>query len=202
MSMLPNPLAYFSDLPEPRRQNRNKLHKLEDIVMITLCAVLGGYEDWVSIEDFGHENEGWLRRFLELPNGIPSHDTLSDVIGRIDRNAFAQAFSDWVKAGLPELAGHQVAIDGKSLRGSRGEDATVHVISAFATQARLVLAAKAIPDKANEISAIPSLLAQLDLVGAVVTIDAMGCVRHEVAYESCSHSNGGNRPCHRVSLGA
>src|SRR5271170_5045884 len=89
MSMLPNPLAYFSDLPEPRRQNRNKLHKLEDIVMITLCAVLGGYEDWVSIEDFGHENEGWLRRFLELPNGIASHDTLSDVIGRIDRNAFA-----------------------------------------------------------------------------------------------------------------
>jgi predicted transposase YbfD/YdcC len=175
MPMLPNPQPFFADLPDPRRQTRNKLHKLEDIVMITLCAVLGGYEDWVSIEDFGYGNETWLRRFLELPNGIPSHDTLSDVIGRIDRDAFAQAFSDWVQAGLPELAGHQVAIDGKSLRGSRGEDGAVHVISAFATQARLVLAAKAIPDKANEITAIPGLLAQLNLAGAVVTIDAMGC---------------------------
>lgn len=173
--MLPNPQPYFADLPDPRRETRNKLHKLEDIVMITLCAVLGGYEDWVSIEDFGYGNEAWLRRFLELPNGIPSHDTLSDVIGRIDRDAFAQAFNHWVQAGLPELAGHQVAIDGKSLRGSRGEAGAVHVISAFATQARLVLAAQAIPDKANEITAIPGLLAQLDLAGAVVTIDAMGC---------------------------
>ncbi len=178
MPMLPNPQPFFADLPDPRRQTRNKLHKLEDIVMITLCAVLGGYEDWVSIEDFGYGNETWLRGFLELPNGIPSHDTLSDVIGRIDRDAFAQAFGDWVQAGLPELAGHQVAIDGKSLRGSRGEDGTVHVISAFATQARLVLAAKAIPDKANEITAIPGLLAQLDLAGAVVTIDAMGCQKN------------------------
>ena len=176
--MLPNPQPFFADLPDPRRETRNKLHKLEDIVMITLCAVLGGYEDWVSIEDFGYANETWLRGFLELPNGIPSHDTLSDVIGRINGDAFANAFSEWVQAGLPELAGHQVAIDGKSLRGSRGEDATVHVISAFATQARLVLAAKAIPDKANEITAIPGLLAQLDLAGAVVTIDAMGCQRH------------------------
>ena len=176
--MLPNPQPFFADLPDPRRQTRNKLHKLEDIVMITLCAVLGGYEDWVSIEDFGYGNETWLRGFLELPNGIPSHDTLSDVIGRIDRDAFAQAFGNWVQAGLPQLAGHQVAIDGKSLRGSRGEDGMVHVISAFATQARIVLAAQAIPDKANEITAMPGLLAQLDLAGAVVTIDAMGCQKN------------------------
>jgi len=93
---------------------------------------------------------------------------------RIERDAFAQAFSEWVRAGLPELAGHQVAIDGKSLRGSRGQEGAVHVISAFATQARLGLAAKAIPDKANEITAIPGLLAQLDLAGAVVAMDAMG----------------------------
>ena len=173
--MLPNPQPFFAELPDPRRETRNKLHKLEDIVMITLCAVLGGYEDWVSIEDFGYGNETWLRGFLELPNGIPSHDTLSDVMGRIDRDAFAQAFGKWVQAGLPELVGHQVAIDGKSLRGSRVGDGMVHVISAFATQARIVLAAGAIPDKANEITAIPGLLAQLDLTGAVVTIDAMGC---------------------------
>lgn len=73
--MLRNPQSFFADLPGPRRETRNKLHKLEDIVMITLCAVLGGFEDWVSIEDFGHANEEWLRGFLELPNGIPSHDT-------------------------------------------------------------------------------------------------------------------------------
>lgn len=175
--MLPNPQPFFANLPDPRKVTRNKLHKLEDIVMITLCAVLAGHEDWVSIEDFAHANEEWLRRFLELPNGVPSHDTLSDVIGRIDRVAFARAFGAWVEAGLPELAGHQVAIDGKSLRGSRGQDGAVHVISAFATQARLVLAAQAVPDKANEITAIPDLLAQLNLAGAVVTIDAMGCQR-------------------------
>ena len=173
--MLPNPLPYFSDLPDPRRETRNKLHKLEDIVMLTLCAVLCGYEDWVSIEDYGHENEAWLRQFLALPNGIPSHDTLSDVIGRINRAAFAEAFSNWARAGLPELAGKQVAIDGKSLRGSREGEGMVHMISAFATQARIVLASQAIADKENEISAIPDLLAQLDLKGAAVTIDAMGC---------------------------
>ena len=176
--MLPNPLPFFAELPDPRRETRNKLHKVEDIVMITLCAVLGGFEDWVSIEDFGYANETWLRGFLELPNGIPSHDTLSDVIGRINRDAFAAAFGQWVRAGLPALAGHQVAIDGKSLRGSRGEDGMVHVISAFATEARLVLAASAIPDKANEITAIPGLLAQLDLAGAIVSIDAMGCQKN------------------------
>lgn len=178
MSMLPNPLPYFSELPDPRRQTRNKLHKLEDIVMITLCAVLSGYEDWVSIEDFAHVNEIWLRGFLELPNGLPSHDTLSDVIGRINRDAFSLAFSEWVKSGLPTLAGYQVAIDGKSLRGSRRKEGMVHIISAFATQARLVLAAQAIPDKTNEITAIPDLLAQLDLAGAVVTTDAMGCQKN------------------------
>ena len=179
--MLPNPAPYFAALPDPRRETRNKLHKLEDIVMLTLCAVLCGYEDWVSIEDFGHENEEWLREFLELRNGIPSHDTLSDVIGRINKVAFAKAFGDWVQAGLPELAGKQVAIDGKSLRGSRATEGMVHMISAFATQARIVLASKSIADKENEITAIPSLLSQLDLKGAVVSIDAMGCQKNIAA---------------------
>ncbi len=145
--------------------------------MITLCAVLCGYEDWLSIEDFGCENEAWLRQFLELPHGIPSHDTLSDVIGRINKVAFAKSFSNWVQAGLLELAGKQVAIDGKSLRGSRGQEGIVHMISAFATEARIVLASQSIPENENEISAIPDLLSQLDLKGAVVTIDAMGCQR-------------------------
>ncbi|SEJ44394.1 DDE_Tnp_1-associated, partial [Azotobacter beijerinckii] len=81
--MLPNPQPYFAKLVDPRRETRNKLHALQDIVMITLCATLCGYDDWVGIEDFAHENEAWLREFLPLPNGIPSHDTLSDVIGRL-----------------------------------------------------------------------------------------------------------------------
>lgn len=174
--MLANPQTYFAELPDPRRQTRNKLHKLEDIVMITLCAILCGFEDWVSIEDFGGENEQWLRGFLELPNGIPSHDTLSDVMGRIDRQAFASAFGQWMQQALPALAGQQVALDGKSLRGSRdGQQPAVHLMSAFATQARLVLGVQAVADKSNEITAIPDLLAQLELAGAVVTIDAMGC---------------------------
>jgi predicted transposase YbfD/YdcC len=174
--MLANPQTYFADLPDPRRQTRNKLHKLEDIVMITLCAILCGFEDWVSIEDFGCENEQWLKGFLELPAGIPSHDTLSDVMGRIDRQAFALAFGRWMQQELPALQGRQVALDGKTVRGSRdGERAPVHLMSAFATQARLVLGVKAVADKSNEITAIPELLAQLELAGAVVTIDAMGC---------------------------
>jgi predicted transposase YbfD/YdcC len=124
--MLANPQTYFAELPDPKRQTRNKLHKLEDIVMITLCAVLCGFEDWVSIEDFGCEQEQWLRGFLELPHGIASHDTLSDVMGRIDRQAFASAFGQWMQQSLAALAGQQVALDGKSLRGSRDGHPTLH----------------------------------------------------------------------------
>lgn len=174
--MLHLPQSHFANLPDPRRQTRNKLHKLEDIVMITLCAVLCGFEDWVSIEDFGNEHKGWLRTFLELPNGIPSHDTLSDVIGRIDKAAFGQAFAAWVRDTLPSLAARQVALDGKRLRGSASEHkGAVHLMTAFATEARLVLGVQAVADKGNEITAIPGLLAQLELAGAIVTIDAMGC---------------------------
>lgn len=176
--MLSNPQHHFSQLPDPRRTTRNKLHKLEDIVMITLCAVLCGFEDWVSIEDFGNEHQAWLRTFLELPHGIPSHDTLSDVMGRIDSKAFDTALHAWISQALPSLAGRQVALDGKTLRGSAcpcEERSAVHLMSAFATDARLVLATQAVQDKSNEITAIPKLLAQLELAGAIVTIDAMGC---------------------------
>jgi predicted transposase YbfD/YdcC len=174
--LLPSPQSYFKDLPDPRRVTLNKLHKLEDIVMLTLSAVVCGYEDWVGIADFGEDNEAWFREFLELPNGIPSHDTLSNVFGRIDPVAFEQAFGAWMQAGLPGLAGKQIAIDGKTLRHScnAGEQAP-HLLSAYATQARLVLAVKSVEEKANEITAIPQILDQLELSGAVVSIDAMGC---------------------------
>ena len=111
--MLPkllDPRPYFADLPDPRRETRNKLHPLHDILMIVLCAVLSGVEDWVGMVDFAQEKEAWLRGFLELPNGIPSHDTLSDVMGRIDPVAFRMAFTAWATAALPELVDEQVGV--------------------------------------------------------------------------------------------
>jgi predicted transposase YbfD/YdcC len=173
--MLPNPQPYFAHLPDPRRETKNKLHKLGDIVMIVLCAVLSGIEDWVGMETFAEEREEWFRGFLELPNGIPSHDTLSDVMGRLNPTAFRQTFLEWVEAGLPSLASQHVAIDGKTLRGSRGREGPVHLLSAFASQARWVLAQCAVEGKSNEIKAIPKLLEMLDLEGATVTVDAIGC---------------------------
>jgi len=174
--MLPDPRPYFTALADPRRPTRNKLHNLQDIVMIVLCAVISGVEDWVGMEVFAQEREPWLRGFLELPNGIPSHDTLSDVMGRIKPDAFSTAFTEWVNAALPALSGEHVAIDGKTLRGSRQPDGhAVHLMSAFATQARLVLCQQPVADKGNEITAIPRLLEMLELPGAVVSIDAIGC---------------------------
>jgi len=177
--MLPkllDPRPHFADLPDPRRKTRNKLHQLHDILMIVLCAVLSGVEDWVGMETFAEEREAWLRGFLELPHGIPSHDTLSDVMGRIDPVAFRAAFTAWATAALPDLAGEQVCIDGKAVRGSReGDNPAVHLVSAFAGRARWVLAQQAAAEKSNEITAIPDLLGLLALEGAVVSIDAMGC---------------------------
>jgi predicted transposase YbfD/YdcC len=173
--MLPDPRPYFADLTDPRRETRNKLHKLHDILMIVFCSVLSGIEDWVGMEDFALEKEAWFREFLELPNGIPSHDTLSKVFGRLKPEPFAEAFSRWVHAALPGLAGEQVCLDGKTLRGSRSGEGAVHLISAYANQARMVLAQRAVADKSNEITALPDVLSMLDLRGATVSVDAMGC---------------------------
>jgi len=130
----------------------------------------------VGIQTFAQERETWLRGFLELPHGIPSQDTLSDVMSRIDPVAFRSAFTAWATDALPTLGGEQVCVDGKTLRGSReGKHGAVHVVSAFAGQARWVLAQQAVAEKSNEITAIPDLLNLLDLEGAVVSIDAMGC---------------------------
>jgi len=176
--MLPNPMPYFQDLKDPRRETKNKLHKLSDILMIVLCAVLSGIEDWVGMEEFAEEKAAWLRGFLELPNGIPSHDTLSDVLGWIDQKAFQDAFLLWVQAALPSLSGEQICLDGKTLRGSRVGDKTVHLLSAYAAKARWVLAQQAVDEKSNENTAIPDLLSMLDITGAVVSIDAMSCQKN------------------------
>lgn len=177
--MLPrllDPRPYFANLPDPRRVTQNKLHSLQDILMMVLSAVLGGIENWMGMETFAQERAAWLRGFLELPHGIPSHDTLRDVLGRIDPVAFRAAFTKWATAALPDLAGEQIGIDNKAVRGSReGNHPAVHLVSAFAGRAHWALAQQAVAEKSHAIAAIPDLLGLLDLAGAVVLIDAMGC---------------------------
>jgi len=108
--MLPDPRPYFAELADPRRATKNKLHPLQDILMIVFCAVLSGVEDWVGMETFAREKEAWFRHFLELPNGIPSHDTLSDVVGRLAPGVFAGVLLRWARSAPPSLAGEQAFV--------------------------------------------------------------------------------------------
>jgi predicted transposase YbfD/YdcC len=176
--MPPLPLtAVFADLPDPRRETENKLHALTDILTIATCAVIGGAESWEGVAVFGRAKEAFFRRFLPLANGIPSPDTFERVFAKLDPAAFARAFGRWL-AGAVEAAGLvPIAIDGKSVRGSKKATATgcLHPVSAWATEARLTLGQVSVPDGSNEIAVVPELLALLELKGAVVTLDAAGC---------------------------
>ncbi|MGB5600081.1 MAG: ISAs1 family transposase [Thiothrix litoralis] len=170
-------LEHFASIPDPRL-DRRKRHKLSDIFFITLCAVICGADDWASIEQFGRAKEKWFTSVLDLKHGIPSHDTFGRVFGLIDTQQFSECFSRWV-ADLGDLSnGEIIAIDGKCLRRSldRASDkSAIYMVSAWATQNQLVLGQQRVDDKSNEITAIPKLLMQLDIAGAVVTLDAMGC---------------------------
>jgi predicted transposase YbfD/YdcC len=153
---------------------------LEDILTIALCGVICGADNWVAIETFGQAREAWFRTFLSLENGIPTHDTFSRVFGALDPKAFQKCFIDWMSGIAEVTAGEVVAIDGKTLRRSfdRGaEKAAIHMVSAWATENGVVLGQEKTAEKSNEITAIPKLLALLDVKGAIVTIDAMGCQR-------------------------
>lgn len=166
---------YFAKLKDPRRAHR-RLHHLQDIIVIALCAVIAGAQDWQQIETFGRTRLDWLRRFLELPNGAPSHDTFERVFDRLKPQAFQACFRDWVKAISTALGIKHVAIDGKTLRGSRSAKlGPLHLVSAWATAQNLSLGQVAVDSKSNEITAIPALLDLLDVSGCLVTIDAMGC---------------------------
>ena len=145
--MLNNPLPYFEAIIDPRRATKNKLHPLESIIFITLCATLCGYDDWVSIEDFAQEQQDWFKQHIDLPHGIPSHDTLSDVIGRLNKVAFSQVLSDWMTDSLPELKDKHIAIDGKTTGGKISDEKSITLVTAFATQARLVLASTEVDKK-------------------------------------------------------
>lgn len=166
---------HFAKLKDPRRAHRRQ-HLLQDIVVIALCAVIAGAKDWQEIETFGRKRRDWLKGFLKLPKGIPSHDTFERVFDRIKPQAFQACFREWVQALQEELSIKHVAIDGKTLRGSgTAKLGPLHLVSAWATGQRLSLGQVAVDAKSNEITAIPVLLDFLDLHGAVVTIDAMGC---------------------------
>jgi predicted transposase YbfD/YdcC len=165
----------FGKIQDPRI-DRTKLHKLIDIIIIAICAVICGAEGWEEIEEFGKEKQEWLEKILELPNGIPSHDTISRVFSKLNPEEFEKGFVDWVSSLTENISG-VIAIDGKTLRRSHDKAVgkkALHLVSAWAAENRLILAQLATEEKSNEITAIPRLLRLLDLSGCIVTIDAMG----------------------------
>lgn len=170
-------LQYFSGVPDPRIA-RSRLHPLESVLVLALCAVIAGADSFVGIERFGRSKEAWLKTFIDLPNGIPSHDTLGRIFAALDPTALAEAFRGWVSGVARLTKGEVVALDGKTLRRSfreAGSGAFVHMVSAWATSNRIVLGQVKTDEKSNEITAIPRLLRLLHLRGCLVTIDAMGC---------------------------
>ncbi len=173
-----NPSFGCLEMVADPRVNRSKRHKLVDILIIALCGFLGGCESWVDVELFGIAKQKWLEKFLELPHGIPSHDTFGRVFALLQPQQLAGVLQQFVQAVTGSLQGQAVAIDGKTLTGS-AESTTakeaLHLVSAWATQHGVVLGQMATEDHSNEITAIPKLLQLLDVRGATVTIDAMGC---------------------------
>lgn len=168
---------HFAKLTDPRKYH-SPPHLLLDIVTLAICAVICGADNWVAIETFGKAKESWFRQFLRLPNGIPSHDTFGQLFAALDPTQFQQCFVSWVMTISQLTVGEVVAIDGKTLRRSHDKGAgkaAVHMVSAWASQNRLVLGQVKVDDKSNEITAIPELLRLLALQGCIVTLDAMGC---------------------------
>lgn len=170
-------LRLFDELEDPRME-RTKLHALSDILVITICAVICGADEWTEIELFGKSKKKWFETFLTLPNGIPSHDTFARVFSRLDPAQMEQCFQRWIGAMAECTGGQLIAIDGKTIRRSfdkADNKAAIHVVSAWSETNSLILGQVATDAKSNEITAIPRLLKMLDITDSVVTIDAMGC---------------------------
>jgi predicted transposase YbfD/YdcC len=167
---------YFGDLPDPRISAKCD-HRLLDIIVLAICAVLCRAETWEEIELFGESREEWLKQWLALPNGIPSHDTIERVFNKLDPQAFQVRFQAWVQAVFAVTEGQVVAIDGKTVRGAGASmgKANLHLVSAWASANGITLGQLKVNAKSNEITAIPELLKLLVLKGCIVTLDAMGC---------------------------
>ena len=163
--------SHFSNLPDPRMVAKCD-HLLIDIIFIGICATIAGADGWEEIEEFGKSKESWLRQWLELPCGIPSHDTIERVFNKLDGTEFESRFIAWTQEIVSDLQGQVVAIDGKTLRGTVDK---LHLVSAWASESGLSLGQCKVDGKSNEITAIPELLDLLMLQGSIVTIDAMGC---------------------------
>ncbi len=170
-------MDHFDSLTDPRSGNALR-HNFFDILIIALCAAICGADSWYDVEDFGNAKEAWLRTFLALPHGIPSHDTFNRVFAALNADALGACFVAWTQAAATKTEGELVAIDGKTLRRSynrQSDTAALQMVSAWASHNRLILGQVAVADGSNEITAIPRLLSLLDLSGCLVTIDALGC---------------------------
>jgi predicted transposase YbfD/YdcC len=176
-------LDHFADLNDPRVE-RSRRHDLLDIIALTVCAVLSNCDSWEDIETYGNTKYDWLKTFLNLPNGIPSHDTIGRVFQRLDPTALRDCLLGWTAALARTNSGRVIPIDGKTLRGSLDRangTSALHLVSAWAAELNLTLGQVATDAKSNEITAIPKLLQILDLEGAIVTIDALGCQKEIAA---------------------
>ena len=169
-------IEHFSDLDDPRRSNRR--HLLLDIVVIAVCAVICGADDWGAVQEFGEARLGWLQGFLELPHGIPCDETFRRVFARLDAEEFQKRFIAWVGAVFEMTKGQVIPVDGKRLRRSHdraSDKEAIHMVSAWASENHIVLGQVKVDEKSNEIPAVPELLALLDISGCVVTADALHC---------------------------
>ena len=168
---------HFARLEDPHT-DRGKRHQLLDIIAMTICAVIGGAEGWCDVELFVKSKYDWFKRFLAMPNGVPSHDTFGRVFAAIDPKQFQNGFMDWMREVSQLARGQVIAIDGKTLRRSHDQStgkSAIHMVSAWASENSLVLGQIKVDEKSNEITAIPELLDLLEVSGCIVTIDAMGC---------------------------
>ena len=173
-----NLLEHFSSIQDPRI-DRNKLHPLSSIIFLTICAVLSGCNDWDEIEGYGIEKQDWLEKFIELPHGVPSHDTINRVFARLKPKALQSCFLSWIESVVSKSKHNIVHIDGKRLcnSGENGSKSIIHLVNAWSSSNQMILGQVKTEAKSNEITAIPTLLDMLELEGAIVTIDAMGCQR-------------------------
>ena len=179
---------FFSDLHDPR-QSAKIAYPLFDILFLTVCAVIGGCEGWEDIEDFGQAHSRWFQDKGLFPNGLPVHDTIARVMSSLDPEQFQLCFLKWMQAVNSSAKGQLIAIDGKVLRSSYNRDdrqSTIHMVSAFASANGMVLGQVKTDAKSNEITAIPELLALLDITGCLISIDAMGC-QTDIAAQIVDH---------------